>query len=165
MSKKDALLVCIREQARYSQAESLFYLSVLRGVQPYAADEKMLTPLFFLCLNFKNSNRTFGSWVHKRLVVMADSKQIKTKAVSQVSTANNIEKAIQEKFGLSQQSNVVYNGSEETTEILPNDNDVPNEYVEVAPTERVVLPKQRSLTDIEEKIDRLMQRKKAIPNN
>jgi len=47
MSKKDALLVCIREQARYSQTESLFYLSVLRGVQPYAADEKMLTPLFF----------------------------------------------------------------------------------------------------------------------
>ncbi len=61
MSKKDALLVCIREQARYSQAESLFYLSVLRGVQPYAADEKMLTPLFFGMAQTKSNNRTFGS--------------------------------------------------------------------------------------------------------
>lgn len=96
---------------------------------------------------------------------MADYKQIKTKAVSQVSTANNIEKAIQEKFGLSQQSTVVYNGSEETSEILPNDNDVPNEKVEVAPTERVVLPQQRPLTSIEEKIEKLKQGKKITPNN
>ena len=53
-------------------------------------------------------------------------------------------KDIQEKFGLSQQSNVVYNGSEETTtEISPNENDVPNEKVEFATTERVVLPQRR----------------------
>jgi hypothetical protein len=75
-------------------------------------------------------------------------------------------KDIQEKFGLSQQSNVVYNGSEETTtEISPNENDVPNEKVEFATTERVVLPQQRPLTSIEEKIEKLKQGKKITPNN
>ena len=51
---------------RYTAKRScLFYLSVLQGVQPYAADEKMLTPLFFGVPQTKFNNRTFGSWVHE----------------------------------------------------------------------------------------------------
>ena len=36
-------------------------IPVLQGVQPYAADEKMLTPLFFGMAQTKSNNRTFGS--------------------------------------------------------------------------------------------------------
>ena len=46
--RKTLFLVCIRIPTIYGQAELLILLSVLQGVQPYAADKKMLAPLFFL---------------------------------------------------------------------------------------------------------------------
>ena len=41
-------LFLLRKPTIYGQAELLILLSVLQGVQPYAADKKMLAPLFFL---------------------------------------------------------------------------------------------------------------------
>lgn len=45
--RKTLLLFVFVFNAKYNQAELLFYLFVLQGVQPYAADERMLAPLFF----------------------------------------------------------------------------------------------------------------------
>ena len=47
-------MVCIRIPTIYGQAELLILLSVLQGVQPYAADKKMLAPLFFLYVPLYN---------------------------------------------------------------------------------------------------------------
>ncbi len=48
--RKTLFLVCIRIPTIYGQAELLILLSVLQGVQPYAADKKMSAPLFLYAL-------------------------------------------------------------------------------------------------------------------
>ena len=52
--RKTLFLVCIRITTIYGQAELLILLSVLQGVQPYAADKKMSAPLFFLYVPLYN---------------------------------------------------------------------------------------------------------------
>ncbi|MBQ7421803.1 MAG: hypothetical protein IJV27_06675 [Prevotella sp.] len=96
---------------------------------------------------------------------MADSKQKRSVAVPKAGAGTNIEEVIQENFRFSPKSNVVYNESEEITEILSNENGVANEKVEVVPMERVALPKQRPQTSIEEKIENLIHGKKTPQNN
>ena len=56
--RKTLFLVCIRIPTIYGQAELLILLSVLQGVQPYAADKKMLAPLFYMLFNNLILNRT-----------------------------------------------------------------------------------------------------------
>ena len=64
--RKTLFLVCIRIPTIYGQAELLILLSVLQGVQPYAADKKMLAPLFFLYVPYISNLKTalYGPKVH-----------------------------------------------------------------------------------------------------